>query len=356
MTQQSVGQTPLQEMKYAGDVSDLTEFYRDAGKSRNTERTYDNAINHYRFVWGGQLPASASAVCSYLTAHAQALKVSTLRLRLAALAKWHQAQGFPDPTAETPVRETMRGIAKLHQGKQKQAYPLTFKHLRAMCDSLEAKKRDAIQADDQGEILRTHRDLALILLGFWQGFRSDELSRVCAENVTSHRDQGITIFLPYSKTDAEGRGRNYELPALRAYCPTAAYLNWLQVSGINTGPVFRSISRWGELSKNGFNKRSIEHVLNRVAEGIFPGEPKFTTHSMRHGFADWAVREGWDMKALMEHVGWRSAESARRYMPAIKSFGELALSDRAGAISHDPHLSGAGKTFIASYAEISEND
>lgn len=352
----SKGDPQLNALKRAGDASAMTNFYRDAGKSENTERSYRNAVDHFRFVWGGQLPATTATVSNYLSTYAQELKVSTLRHRLAALAKWHKEQGFPDPTGNEAVKETMRGIAKLHQGKQKQAHPLTFQHLVVMCDSLEAQKLVAIQAGDHGNILRTHRDLALILVGFWQGFRSDELSRVAAENVVAHRDQGMTIFLPYSKTDKEARGRDYELPALRAYCPTSAYLNWVQIAGINDGPVFKSINRWGRLASTAINRQSIEHILNRVAADLFPGEPSFSTHSLRRGFADWAVNADWDLKALMDHVGWRSADSARRYMPTRKNFGALAMKPHGGALTNDHTFVCDGQTLTTEHKKLPGRD
>ena len=349
----------------AEDIEALASLYLEAGKSANTERTYKSHIDHYRFEWGGLLPATSDAVIKYITTYAKTLKVSTLRQRLSALSKWHKEQGFGDPTFDKDVKATLKGISKVHKGITKQAYPLTFKHLLAICDKLEAEKILAIQAwntacttapidsptrrDAEGAILRTHRDLALILVGFWQAFRSDELSRVTFENVVANRNQGMTIFLSYSKTDRDASGTTYNLPALKAYCPTSAYLDWIQVSGITKGLVFRSISRWGKLAGTGIHRQSIEHILNRVAGDLFPNEPKFSTHSLRRGFADWAVREGWDINTLMNHVGWLSMESARKYMPTQKDFGVLALNPAPAAITGEVLVPASGLTLLGQY-------
>lgn len=338
------------------DIEALVGCYRESGKSHNTERTYKAHINHYRYQWGGFLPASSEAVCKYLATYAQSLKVSTLRQRLSALSKWHKDQGFADPTADIDVKRTMKGIAKQHQGVPKQAYPLTFRHLLSICDQLESEKRAAIQAGEHGAILRTHRDLALILIGFWQGFRSDELSRVSVESVKASRSDGITIFLSHSKTDRDASGRTYEMDALRAYCPASAYIDWIQASGITSGLVFRSINRWGKLAESGIHKQSIAHILNRVAADLFPNEPHFSTHSLRHGFADWAVREGWDMAMLMEHVGWRSIESARKYIPTRKNFGALALDQPVGAKRNDLSIGHQGRTLFAEFQTLPDSD
>ena len=327
--------------------------YREIGKAQNTVRAYSSAVNHFRFKWGGFLPASEGSVCDYLTDYAGKLKVSTLRLHLAGLSKWHKNQGFDDPTAHVSVKETMKGIAKHHAEETKQAHPLTIRHLVKICDRLEAQKREAIQTDNQGAILRIHRDLALILLGFWYGFRSDELSRVEAQNVTAERDKSINVFLSHSKGDADARGARYQADALRAYCPVAAYLDWIQVSGIKTGAVFRSITRWGRLAQNGINKQSIEYILNKAAEGLFPDEPAFSTHSLRRGFADWAVSAGWDMNTIMKHVKWQSTASAQRYMPISKDYGPLAIPQSAKALSTEPSI-GHGDTLIGQHVELDD--
>ncbi|WP_410017080.1 hypothetical protein [Pseudomonas sp. 5P_5.1_Bac1] len=38
---------------------------------------------------------------------------------------------------------------------------------------------------------------------------------------------------------------------------------------------------------------------------------------MRREFANWASRNWWDTKALMEYVGWGDVQSAARYIEAI---------------------------------------
>lgn len=353
---------PSTETAGADDIEALARFYVDAGKSENTERTYKSHIKHYRVEWGGLLPATKDAVIQYIATYAKTLKVSTLRQRISALSKWHKEQGFPDPTGYADVKKALKGVAKHHQGMTKQAYPLTFKHMLAICDRLEAEKRDAIEAwnsvssteqegsplrrDAQTAIFRTHRDLALILIGFWQAFRSDELSRITVENVAADRNVGMTIYLSHSKTDRDAAGTTYDLHSLKAYCPVSAYLDWLQVSGLTSGVVFRSINRWGQLAETGIHRQSIDHILNRVSRALFPNEPKFSTHSLRRGFTDWAVRAGWDMKMLMDHVGWLSMDSARKYMPVRKDFGALALNNQGGAVFNGMPDPASGLTLL----------
>lgn len=57
----------------------------------------------------------------------------------------------------------------------------------------------------------------------------------------------------------------------------------------------------------------------------------FSSHCLRRGFANWANDNGWDVRSLMEYVGWRDMKSAMRYIDTADSFGkhriEQGLSD-----------------------------
>lgn len=352
----------LDKVKDSGDQASLKDYYREAGKSKNTHDSYTSALKHYLEVWDGGvdhacplLPASPSMISSYIVSLAGKVKVSTIRHRLTALSKWHESQGFYNPVHSQEVKEVIKGVAKMHHTAPKQAPALTFDHLKAICDRLEAQKILAIESEHQADILRIHRDLALILVGFWKGFRSDELSRVEAEKVRFYPGHGMEIFLSHSKTDTEALGKTHFMQSLRLYCPADALQRWLELSGINSGPVFRGVDRWGGVSKVGINKRTIEHVLNRVSEGLFDSSLKFSTHSLRRGFADWATNAGWSMNSMMDHVGWKSPASAQRYMPVKKDFGSLTL-----ASPQTPLIVGVetatGATFVASHSQIDENE
>ncbi|MFP3670607.1 hypothetical protein SB717_36590, partial [Priestia sp. SIMBA_032] len=68
----------------------------------------------------------------YLADHAESLSLNTLRARLAALAQWHQTQGFPDPTKAPHVRKVLKGIAALHPATEKRAKPMQLTQLETL--------------------------------------------------------------------------------------------------------------------------------------------------------------------------------------------------------------------------------
>lgn len=309
------------------------ERYIEAGTRQNTRRSYQSAIEHFEVSWGGFLPASSESILRYLAAYADKLAYSTLKQRLAALAQWHISQGFPDPTKAPAVRQVLKGIRALHPAQVKQAAPLQLQHLEQAVNWLDGEARDAALRGERGTLLRCRRDAALLLIGFWRGFRSDELCRLRVEDIRAQAGTGMTLFLPYAKGDREHRGTTYQAPALARLCPVEAYLNWISAAGIAYGPVFRRIDRWGNLAEDGLHANSLIALLRQILGRAGIAAEAYTSHSLRRGFATWATRNGWDLKALMSYVGWKDASSAMRYIDPVISFGGLALgaSEAPGA-------------------------
>nr|WP_218565200.1 site-specific integrase [Pseudomonas sp. phDV1] len=286
------------------------------------------------------MPATSDAIVRYLVDYADTLSLNTLKQRLAALAQWHVSQGFPDPTKTPTVRQVLKGIRTLHPAQAKQAAPLQLQHLEQAVRWLEQEAARSHRAGDLAGYLRCRRDAALLLIGFWRGFRSDELCRLQVEHIQAEAGAGMTLFLPWSKGDRENLGTTHYAPALKRLCPVQAYLDWISAAGIAQGAVFRRLDRWGHLNEAGLNPGSLIKLLRQILQraGIL-AEP-YTSHSLRRGFATWATANGWDLKALMTYVGWKDIKSAMRYIDPAISFGGLAagptLELSAGTLAQLP--------------------
>lgn len=297
--------------------------YIEAATRDNTRQSYRAAIEHFEVQWKGLLPATADGVARYLAEYADTLAVSTLRQRLAALAQWHTAQGFPDPTKAPIVRQAMRGIRALHPAQEKQAKPLQLDELERVVGALDRAVGAARRGNDRAAELRSLRDKSLILLGFWRGFRSDELSRLRVEHVEASAGEGISCFLGRTKGDRQNLGSTFRAPALSRLCPVEAYLDWIGVAQLTAGPVYRAIDRWGHVGENGLHIDSIAPLLRTMlTNGGLAAAGAYSGHSLRRGFANWAASDGWDVKSLMEYVGWRDIKSALRYLDTSVSFAK----------------------------------
>lgn len=297
------------------------DTYLHAATRDNTRRSYQAAARHFEVEWGGFLPATADAIARYLVDHAETLAINTLRQRLAALAQWHIDQGFPDPTKAPVVRKVLRGIQALHPAREKQARPLQLDQLERLEQWLN-RAIDAAAADgDWSARLRHTRDKALLLLGFWRGFRADELTRLQVEHINAVPGEGMTCFLPRTKGDRSHKGTTFKAPALVKLCPVNAYIEWVTLAGLTEGAVFRGIDRWGHVRSEGFHINSLVPLLRSlfVDAGIAFAD-QYSGHSLRRGFAQWATSNGWDIKTLMTYVGWKNVHSALRYVEGVDPF------------------------------------
>lgn len=314
--------------------------YLAAAQRENTRRSYAAATRHFEVEWGGFLPATPDGVARYLADNADHLAINTLKQHLAALAHWHNEHGFMDPTRSPYVHKVLKGIQALHSNVEKQATPLQLNTLERISEWLDHAVDSATAGGDQAAVLRHLRDRALVLLGFWRGFRGDELIRLEVEHLQLVPGHGMTCFLPRTKGDRQNLGTTYKVPALSRWCPVQATTAWLAASGLTTGPLFRRIDAWGHVSERGLHPNSLIPLLRRVLRAAGVADPEgYSGHSLRRGFAGWANANGWDVKALMEYVGWRDVKSAMRYIdggdPFAQKHIEAALLAGPNSRRHD---------------------
>ena len=300
--------------------------YLEAATRDNTRRSYASAVRHFEIEWGGHLPATPDSVANYLAAYAGRLAINTLKQRLAALAQWHTEQGFVDPTSMPLVRKVLKGVQAVHPQMEKQAEPLQILQLTQISQWLTGAMTD--QEITPARALMYRRDHALVLLGFWRGFRTDELMRLRVEHIRLVANKGMTCFLPRTKGDRQNQGNTFTVPALSRLCPVTAVREWISAAALTEGPVFRSVGRWGQIGQRSLHPNSFVPLLRRLFTDAALSTPEvYSGHSLRRGFAGWANDNGWDVKTLMEYVGWKDMRSALRYIDSDDPFHMLLVKE-----------------------------
>jgi len=163
---------------------------------------------------------------------------ATLNTWLAALKFAHKALGFSNPCESLLVRQTLKGIKRVHGTAQRQARPLLKKEVVSILPTdMTRKKR-----------IKTVRDTALILIGFSGMFRCSELVNLQIADLTE-TDEGMVILLRQSKTDQNKQGRKVGIPRANnegEVCPVEALNAWLEVlkqHKITKGTLFRNLDR-----------------------------------------------------------------------------------------------------------------
>jgi integrase len=260
------------------------------------------------------LPASAETVAFYMADLAKVAKPATIDLRLAAISAAHRAAGYDTPTKEEAVRLVRRGVRRTLGTAQRQVRPLTVPELRRMVGGLGTGPAGC-------------RDQALLLLGFAGAFRRSELVGLDVADFTEGND-GLTVRLRRSKTDQEGAGRTVGIPygANLTTCPVRAWRAWLEVSGIEEGPAFRSVDRHGRIGATRLTGQAVALVLKRHAAraGLDPGE--VAGHSLRAGLATSAAAAGVPERVIAATTGHRGTAMLRRYIREGSLFRENAAS------------------------------
>lgn len=265
------------------------------------------------------LPATADTVGAYLAAKGQGYALSTLRRRVAAIARAHRMAGVPLDTRHPAIRETLRGIARTHGEPARRSAALTTADVRRLVSVC-------------GTDLAGLRDRALLLVCFAGALRRAELVGLNAEHVTRTPD-GVRLLVARSKTDTEGAGAEVWLASGRApdTCPVAALAAWLGEAGITIGPLFRKVDRWGVVHTGRLHPDAVRQILlKRASLAGIKGtlmEP-VSPHGLRAGFVTEAYRRGVPDEEIMGHTRHRSLATMRGYVRRSK----LATKSPAGRL------------------------
>ncbi|MCW2242289.1 tyrosine-type recombinase/integrase [Azospirillum canadense] len=286
---------------------DRARAYAAQARAANTARAYRAAWD--AFV--GWCAARAldpwandpAAVALFLADEAAAgRKMSTLRLRLAAIAANHRAIGTPLDTRDARLRAVLAGVARVHGSRPRQAAPLRPAQLRDMVAALPGTPAGA-------------RDRALLLLGFAAALRRSEL--VALERADVRRDErGLLLLIRASKTDQGGEGQEVAVPKGRsaATCPVAALDAWLAVRGDGPGPLLRAVSKAGRVLERGLHPGTVADVVKAAAWRIGLDPALLSGHSLRAGLATAAAAQGAQLHQIMKQTRHKSADVARTYI------------------------------------------
>lgn len=289
--------------------------FMHASAADNTKRAYAADFAHFA-RWcdrGGRtsMPAAPEDIANYLAGLAtgtggeagDAKAPATIKRRVAAIRLAHKAAGHIDPTGHVVVERTLAGIVRTLGSRQERSEPLT-KDLLAQ----------AVRALDGGG-LAALRDRALLLVGFAGAFRRSELVAIRVDDL-AFSDAGVLIHVRRSKTDQQGRGRVKAIPYLdgpRLLCPAHSLADWCERSGIVAGPVFRGLTRSGEVRGTGLHDGEVSRIVKRAVAAIGLNPARYSGHSLRAGFVTTARGEGVPDHLVMSQTGHTDPRSLAVY-------------------------------------------
>ena len=141
-------------------------------------------------------------------------------------------------------------------------------------------------------------------------------------------EEGVKITLRRSKTDQFGEGLVKGLPYFdnKKYCPVTSLKNWLYLSKIKNGPIFRRFAKGSILTSHRLTDQSVVLIIKDCLKLLGIESQNFSGHSLRSGFATVAAESGADERSIMAMTGHKTTQMVRRYIREANIFKNNALN------------------------------
>jgi len=224
------------------------------------------------------------------------LSPATIKNILNSISVAHREAGKESPTRSDKVRLLMQRVRKstAHKPKNKKA-AITGEILQQM-----------IQTCTDG--FQGVRDKAMLLFGFSSGGRRrSEICNLQMEDLRSIKE-GYMATIRKSKTDQEGNGK--EVPVIDKAAD--ALDEWIKLSGINSGPVFRGINNDDTITDD-ISGRTVARMIQKRVALIGLDPKKYGAHSLRSGFITQSGIDGVSLKDAMQLSHHTTFEIAAGY-------------------------------------------
>ena len=293
-----------------------------SSKANNTLRAYRSDFKDFGIFCSrhglSSLPTVPKTVSLYLTHLSKNSKISTLRRRLVSISMVHKLKGHYLDTKHPIIVENLMGIRRVKGSIQKGKKPILINHLKLIINSINKQKTNEI---------KKLRDKTIILIGFGGGFRRTELISIDYEDL-EFVSEGIKITIRKSKTDQFGEGMIKGLPYFndQNYCPVINLKNWLEISNIKTGSIFRRFSKGSNLTEKRLTDQSVALLIKEYLSLAGIENKNFAGHSLRSGFATAAADAGADERSIMAMTGHKTTQMVRRYIREANLFKNNALN------------------------------
>jgi site-specific recombinase XerD len=293
-----------------------------SSKANNTLRAYNSDFKDFRFFCSkhglNSLPTEPKIVSLYLTHLSKQSKISTLKRRLVSISMVHKLKGHYLDTKHPIIVENLMGIRRVKGSIQNGKKPLLIKYLKSIINVINEQEKEEI---------KKLRDKTIILIGFGGGFRRTELMSIDYEDL-EFVPEGLKITIKKSKTDQFGEGMIKGLPYFtnKIYCPVTNLKQWLEISKIKSGPIFRRFSKGLSLSDKRLTDQSVVLLLKYYLRLAGIENKNFSGHSLRSGFATVAAESGADERSIMAMTGHKTTQMVRRYIKEANIFKYNALN------------------------------
>jgi len=292
-------------------------------KANNTVRAYKSDFKDFGIFCAQNgfksLPSEPKTVSLYLThLSTKDAKMSTLKRRLVSIGVIHKLKGHYLDTKHPAIIENIMGIKRRKGSVQIGKKPILINYLKIIIDVIDKEVKKEI---------KKFRDRSIILIGFSGGFRRNEIVSLDHDDL-DFVPEGLKINIKRSKTDQFGEGFIKALPYFdnSQYCPVVSLKNWIEISRISSGPVFRRFIKGSKLSENRLTDQTVALLIKEYLNLAGIDSKEYSGHSLRSGFATSAAESGVEERSIMAMTGHKSTEMVRRYIKDANLFKNNALN------------------------------
>ena len=295
-----------------------------SSKANNTIRAYKSDFHDFELfcIQNGfkSLPSEPKIISLYLTSlSSKDIKMSTLKRRLVSIGVIHKLKGHYLDTKHPLIIENIMGIKRRKGSAQNGKKPLLINNLKVLIK--------AINRSDLNPIIK-FRDKTIVLIGFSGGFRRNEIVSLNYDDI-EFVNEGMKINLRRSKTDQYGEGFLEGVPYFDnpQYCPVISMQNWLKISKIDSGSLFRRFSKGAKLTEIRLTDQTVALIIKKYLQLAGIDSKNYSGHSLRSGFATSAAEAGAEERSIMAMTGHKSTEMVRRYIKEANVFKNNALNN-----------------------------
>ena len=292
-------------------------------KAINTIRAYKSDFNDFSLFCSKNgfksLPSNPNIVSLYLPhLSTKNAKMSTLKRRLVSIGVIHKLKGYYLDTKHPSIIENIMGIKRRKGSNQKSKKPILISSLKEIINVIDNQNKQEI---------KKCRDRTIILIGFSGGFRRNEIVSLNYDDL-DFVPEGLKINIRRSKTDQFGEGSVKALPYFDSsqYCPVISLQKWIEISKINSGPLFRRFTKGSNLSENRLTDQTVALLIKEYLMLAGIDSKNYSGHSLRSGFATSAAESGADERSIMAMTGHKTTQMVRRYIKEVNIFKNNALN------------------------------
>lgn len=268
---------------------------------------------------------------------ARGLRRATLDRYQYTIRLAHKAARIPDITQLPDWKMIWRGFVKAlandGRNRRRQAKPLRENEIATVVEAVDASRSPT---------LRDLRDTALMTLASDTMARREELARVRVEHIVANANGTGRLEIPSSKTDQAGYG-------LYRHVSEATMMHltrWLEVAGIDRGPVFRAVhlgrpkdetsrpdkvgvaeqrnirkkrTKGPSISARAIAPQEVARIFKRRLAEAGLDASGISGHSTRIGTTQDLIKKGYTAAAIARVAGWANGEMVSYYGRALET-------------------------------------